>query len=83
MAGSVNASAKSTSTPIRNASSSRYWTFFASTRRGSPGSRNIRELNFCLFGLSDDSRCSHHGKPIANRPNRNAGASRLITRASA
>ena len=79
IAGSANAKANSNSTPMRSASNSRYCTFFASTRRGSPGSKKISELNFCLFGLSDDSRCNHHGNAIASNPAKNAGASKLMS----
>src|SRR5690606_13305054 len=81
-AGCANASASNTSTPMRNASSSKYCSFFASTRRGSPGSRNISELKRCLFGLSEDSRCSQSGKPMASTPSKNAGASKLMASAS-
>ena len=77
-AGPANASASRNSTPMRRASRSRYWSFFARTRRGSPGSRNITELNTCLFGLVDESRCSQTGTPMASRPSRNAGASSVI-----
>src|SRR5690606_4464891 len=52
--------------------------FFASTRRGSPASRNIRELNVWRFGFVDDSRCSHSGNPIAMSPARKAGARKVI-----
>ena len=77
-AGPANASASNTRTAMRSASSNRYCSFLARTLLGSPGSRNITELNAWRLGLVDDSRCSQMGTPIARSPNRNAGASRVI-----